>query len=39
MTGAGRVREQTVLSCADRLTRHERQHMNQLERLVDTASV
>lgn len=36
VTGAGRVLELTVLSYAERLARHERQHVKQVERLVNT---
>ena len=36
VTGAGKVLERTVLSYAQRLARHERPHVKQIERLVNT---
>ena len=36
VTGAGRVLERTVLSYAQRLARHERPHLKQIERIVTT---
>lgn len=36
VTGAGRVLERTVLSYAHRLARHERPHIQQIERLLNT---
>ena len=36
VTGAGKVLERTVLSYAQWLARHERQHVKQVERIVDT---
>ena len=36
VTGAGKVLERTVLSYAQRLARHERPHVKQIERIVDT---
>ena len=35
VTGAGRPLERTVLSYAQRLARHERPHVRQVERVVD----
>ena len=35
VTGAGKVLERTVLSYAERLARHERPHIKQIERIVD----
>lgn len=34
VTGAGKVLERTVLSYAERLARHERPHVKQIERMV-----
>ena len=36
VTGAGRVLERTVLSYAQWLARHERPHVKQIERIVNT---
>ncbi|MEJ7654683.1 MAG: DinB family protein, partial [Chloroflexia bacterium] len=36
VTGAGRVLERTVLSYAEWLARHERPHVKQVERIVNT---
>jgi hypothetical protein len=36
VTGAGKVLELTVLRYADRLARHERPHVKQIERIVNT---
>ncbi len=36
VTGAGKVLERTVLFYARWLARHERQHVKQIERIVDT---
>ncbi len=36
VTGAGKVLERTVLFYAQWLARHERQHVKQVERIVDT---
>src|SRR5207302_870261 len=36
VTGAGKVLERSVLSYARRLARHERPHVKQIERLVNT---
>jgi len=36
VTGAGKVLERTVLSYAQRLARHERPHVKQVERIVNT---
>lgn len=36
VTGAGKVLERTVLSYAQRLARHERPHLKQIERVVNT---
>ena len=36
VTGAGEVLVQTVLSYADRLARHERPHLKQIKRIVNT---
>ncbi len=36
VTGAGAPLERTVLSYAQRLARHERQHLAQIERIVNT---
>ncbi len=36
VTGAGKVLERTVLSYAARLARHERPHVKQVERIVNT---
>ena len=36
VTGAGAVLERTVLSYAQRLARHERPHLKQIERIVNT---
>ena len=36
VTGAGKVLERTVLSYADWLARHERPHVKQIERIVNT---
>lgn len=36
VTGAGKVLEWTVLSYAQRLARHERPHVKQVERIVNT---
>ena len=36
VTGAGKVLEWTVLSYAQRLARHERPHVKQIERIVNT---
>lgn len=36
VTGAGRPLQRSVLSYADRLARHETQHIEQIERIVDT---
>lgn len=36
VTGAGAVLERTVLSFAQRLARHERQHLKHVERIVKT---
>jgi DinB superfamily len=36
VTGAGPVLERTVLSYAERLARHERPHVKQIERIVST---
>ncbi len=36
VTGAGKALERTVLSYAQRLARHERPHVKQIERIVDT---
>ncbi len=36
VTGAGTVLERTVLSYAQRLARHERPHVKQIERIVNT---
>ena len=36
VTGAGRVLERTVLDYAQRLARHERPHVKQIERIVNT---
>jgi hypothetical protein len=36
MTGAGKAREQTVLSYAQSLALHERPHVKQIERIVST---
>lgn len=36
VTGAGAPLERTVLSYAQRLARHERQHLAQIERIVKT---
>jgi hypothetical protein len=36
VTGAGNVLERTVFSYAQRLARHERPHLKQVERIVDT---
>jgi hypothetical protein len=38
VTGAGKVLERTVLSYAQWLARHERPHVKQIERIVDTLS-
>ncbi len=35
VTGAGKVLERTVLSYAQRLARHERPHIKQIERIVN----
>jgi hypothetical protein len=37
VTGAGPALERTVLSYADRMARHERAHLNQIERAIATA--
>lgn len=39
VTGAGRVLERTVLSYAEWLARHERPHVKQVERIVNTMHV
>ena len=39
VTGAGKPLIQTVLSYADRLARHERPHVKQIERIVNTVRV
>ena len=36
VTGAGKVLERTVLFYAEWLARHERQHVRQVERIVNT---
>jgi len=36
VTGAGKVLERTVLFYAQWLARHERQHVKQVERIVNT---
>ena len=36
VTGAGKALERTVLSYAQRLARHERPHLRQVERIVNT---
>lgn len=36
VTGAGKPRERTVLSYAQRLARHERTHLKQFERIINT---
>ena len=36
VTGAGKVLERTVLDYAQRLARHERPHLKQIERIVNT---
>ena len=36
VTGAGRVLQRTVLDYAQRLARHERPHLRQIERIVNT---
>jgi hypothetical protein len=36
VTGAGRPLERTVLSYGQRLARHERPHVKQIERIVNT---
>lgn len=36
VTGAGKVLERTVFSYAQRLARHERPHIKQIERIVNT---
>jgi hypothetical protein len=36
VTGAGKVLERTVLAYAQRLARHERAHVKQIERIVNT---
>lgn len=36
VTGAGKVLERTVLSYAERLARHERPHVKQIERIIST---
>jgi hypothetical protein len=36
VTGAGKVLERTVLTYAERLARHERPHVKQIERIVTT---
>ncbi len=36
VTGAGKVLERTVMSYAQRLARHERTHVKQIERIVNT---
>ncbi len=36
VTGAGKALERTVLSYAQRLARHERPHVKQIERIVNT---
>jgi hypothetical protein len=38
VTGAGKVLERTVLFYADWLARHERPHVKQIERIVNTMS-
>jgi hypothetical protein len=38
VTGAGAVLTRTVLSCAQRLARHERPHLKQVERIVTAVS-
>jgi hypothetical protein len=35
VTGAGKILERTVLSYAERLARHERPHVKQIERIVN----
>ena len=35
VTGAGKVLEKTVLSYAERLVRHERPHVRQVERIIE----
>jgi len=35
VTGAGKVLQRTVLSYAERLARHERQHVKQIERITN----
>jgi hypothetical protein len=35
-TGAGKILERTVLDYAQRLARHERPHLKQIERIVNT---
>jgi len=39
VTGAGAVLERTVLDYAQRLARHERPHLKQIERIVNTMHV
>lgn len=39
VTGGGKPLKQTMLSYADRMARHERQHIKQIERLVNTIQV
>lgn len=39
VTGAGKVLERTVLFYGDWLARHERQHIKQIERIVNTLSL
>ena len=39
VTGAGKPLVRTVLSYADRLARHERPHVKQIERIVNTVRV
>ena len=38
VTGAGKVLEPTVLSYVERLARHERPHVKQIERILNTIS-
>ena len=39
VTGAGKPLERTVLSYAQRMARHERPHLKQIERIVNTMRI